>query len=82
MTSPPWLAAIAKDAHVQPLAMKMLESYICPCPDGGTLGLAEVVNTMTGVSPPKICCEPPESSNCILLTTRFPLLLHRLRLIC
>lgn len=51
MTSPSWLAAIAKDAHVQPLAMKMLESYICPCPQGGTLGLAEVVNTMTGNHP-------------------------------
>ena len=51
MTSPSWLAAIAKDAHVQPLAMKMLESYICPCPQGGTLGLAEVVNTLTGKHP-------------------------------
>ena len=49
MVSPAWLAPIAPEAHVQPLSMKMLESYLCPCPDGRSLGLGDAVNDMTGV---------------------------------
>lgn len=76
MMSPSWLAPIAKDAHVQPLAMKMLDAYLCPCPDGGSLGLAGAVNSLTG--------QHSFALQCLSITwSRIKLLcLERLRALC
>ena len=51
MVAPAWLAPLARDAVVIPLAMQMLDSYLCTCLQGGTLGLLDTVRNMTGAQP-------------------------------
>ena len=52
MVAPSWLAPLAPQALVLPMAMHLLDTYLCVCPQGGSLGLSDTVYAMTGATLP------------------------------